>query len=502
MLKALLHRCCLVGLLLCAATAARAQMDGPALGIGPWIFANYEEDDIRVSVVARGLDHPFGMVFLPGTITAENPLGDLLISERNIAKIRHIKNGILLDAPVADLKTIYPIEQVFDLELHPRFAENGLIYFTWIKTLPRPDGTEGYWANTILSSGRWDGSRLVDIEEVFEAQAWSENIGGASSRLHFLKDGTLLFGVSHRIDLEAPQRLDSHIGKILRLNDDGSVPTDNPYIAVEGALPEIYVSGIRSVMDFETHPVTGEVWELENGAQGGDEVNILRPGQNYGWPIATYGRDYDGKFFNPLPWVEGTERPEVAWLPSITVASMMFYTGNKFPKWQNNLFVTSMLMGRVPGTGHLQRVVFNENGEIRREQLLTSLKQRIRLVVQGPDELIYLLTDSADGALLRIEPATLADTSGAAATDLNIVSSFAANNCAACHAADTVLVGPSYSSIANKYEATAANIDLLAGKIIEGGSGAWGEVPMAPHPGLGRDTARDMVTRILGLAGN
>jgi cytochrome c len=122
--------------------------------------------------------------------------------------------------------------------------------------------------------------------------------------------------------------------------------------------------------------------------------------------------------------------------------------------------------------------------------------------VQGPDELIYLLTDSADGALLRIEPATLADTSGAAATDLNIVSSFAANNCAACHAADTVLVGPSYSSIANKYEATAANIDLLAGKIIEGGSGAWGEVPMAPHPGLGRDTARDMVTRILGLAGN
>ncbi|HWK53561.1 MAG TPA: PQQ-dependent sugar dehydrogenase, partial [Hyphomicrobiales bacterium] len=385
------------------AGAAQAQQEGPPLGPGPWIFDTYEQPYVRVSVVADGLDHPFGLEFIPGTITAANPLGDILISERT-GKVRLYRNGQLQAEAVADLKDHFSLEQLFDIELHPDFARNGLVYFTYIETAPRPDGSQGYWANTALARGHWDGQRLDNLETVFEAQAWSGNFGGASSRLHFLADGTLLFGVSHRLDEEAPQRLDSHIGKILRLNDDGSVPADNPYIGVEGALPEIYSWGIRSVMDFATHPQTGAIWELENGPQGGDEVNILQPGANYGWPIATYGRDYDGTYFNPLPWVEGTERPVVAWLPSITVAGMNFYTGTRFPKWQGNLFVTSMIKGRVPGTGHLERVVFNENGEVQREEMLNGLRQRIRYVVQGPDELLYLLTDHSQGALLRVEP--------------------------------------------------------------------------------------------------
>jgi glucose/arabinose dehydrogenase len=385
--------------------ATYAQPASPVLGSGPWVMPSFEQSFIKVSVVARNLDHPFGMVFLPGTATAANPLGDLLINERT-GKVKLFRNGQLQTEIVADMKAAFPLEQLFDLKLHPRFADNKLIYFTYIKTAPNPDGSDDYWVTTALGRGRFDGTHLVDLEDVFVADAWSSNFGGASSRMHFLADGTLLLGVSHRLEEQAPQQLDSHIGKILRLNDDGSVPTDNPYFAVEGALPEIYTWGIRSVMDFATHPVTGEIWELENGPQGGDEVNILKPGANYGWPIATFGRDYTGERLNPQPWIEGIEQPEVFWVPSITVAGMSFYTGSKFPNWKNNLFVTSMIRGRIPGTGHLERVVFNENGEVRRETLLTELGQRIRYVQQGPDELLYLLTDENDGALLRIEPAT------------------------------------------------------------------------------------------------
>lgn len=385
------------------AAAVHAQIEGPPLGDGPWMFDTHDQDNVYVSVIARGLDHPFGMVFIPGTASDEYPLGDVLINERT-GKVRLYRNGRLIEEPVVDLTEVFPLEQLFDIELHPRFDENGLVYFTYIRTGAHPDGSDDYWVTTALSRGRWNGEALLDLEDVFVAEAWSGNFGGASSRLHFLADGTLLFGVSHRIDREAPQSLDSHIGKVLRLNDDGTAPSDNPFFGVEGALPEIHSLGHRSVMDFATHPDSGEIWELENGPQGGDEVNILSPGLNYGWPIATFGRDYDGTLFNPEPWVEGTELPEVFWVPSITVAGMTFYTGDRFPNWRGDLFVTSMITGRVPGTGHLERVVFNEHGEVMREQLLGSLKQRIRYVVQGPDGLLYLLTDHSDGALLRMAP--------------------------------------------------------------------------------------------------
>ena len=384
---------------------------------------------------------------------------------------RLLRNGQLQPDAVVDLAKVLPMEQLFDLKLHPQFARNALVYFTYIKTAPNPDGSKDYWVTTALGRGRFTGTAFTEVEDVFVAAAWSNNIGGASSRLHFLPDGTLLFGVSHRIDEEAPQKLDNHIGKILRLKDDGSAPADNPYFAVEGALPEIFTLGNRSVMDFTTHPVTGAVWEIENGPQGGDEVNILKPATNFGWPLATYGRDYDGTRFSPQPWVEGTELPELFWVPSITVAGLTFYSGDKFPKWKHNLFVTSMIVGRIPGTGHIVRVVFNENGEVRREELFKNLKQRFRYIQQGPDQLLYALTDHSDGVLLRIEPATAAEFEAATA-----------------------------AGVANRYAMTDANIALLAGKIIEGSEGVWGETPMAPHPAIARDTAEQMVRAILGLA--
>ncbi len=513
MLRPLLRRFCIPTLFAAGtvfSAAALAQFEGPPLGPGPWYLQTFEQDYVKVSLLARGMDHPFGFIFLPGTQSAAQPTGDMLISERT-GKIKLFHDGQLSSEIVADLVQPFSLEQLFDIEMHPDFANNGLIYFTYIKKGPNPDGTDKYWVTTGLGRGRFDGTHLVDLQDVFVAdEAWSENIGGASSRLHFLADGTLLFGVSHRIDTEAPQQLNSHIGKILRLNDDGSVPSDNPYVGVEGALPEIYNWGIRSVMDFTVHPVTGEIWEVESGPQGGDEVNILKPGANYGWPIATFGRDYDGDRFSPVPYVEGTELPEVFWVPSITVASLDFYTGDKFPNWKNNLFVTSMIRGRIPGTGHLERVVFNEQGEIRREALLTELGQRMRYVKQGPDQLLYLLTDHTDGALLRVEPATEAEylqSAGSAALTamanlpdpLNATELFAAQDCRACHRTSVNLVGPAYEAIAARYDASAANVDLLVSKVLEGGEGVWGETPMTAHPALDPAVARQLVEAILKL---
>src|SRR5690606_31048886 len=199
----------------------------------------------------------------------------------------------------------------------------------------------------------------------------------------------------------------------------------------------------------------------------------------------------------PVPWVDGTQLPEVFWVPSITVAGLDFYRGSKFPNWKNNLFVTSMIVGRIPGTGHLQRVVFNENGEVRREALLKELKQRIRYVKEGPDELLYLLTDHSDGVLLRIEPATEQEFSawsrafgGAATTTaipdvpdpVNALPLFAGQDCVACHRTSVNLVGPAYEAIAARYEPTDENFTFLVSRIIEGGEGVWGETPMTPHP--------------------
>ncbi len=504
MFRVLLRHCSLLLLTVCAA-AALAQQEGPPLGAGPWVLPSFEEARIKVTVLARGMDHPFGMVYLPGTATKEFPIGDVLLTERT-GKIRLFKQGKLQDAAVVDMKDVFPLEQLFDIKLHPQFATNGLLYFTYIKTGPNPNGGKGYWVTTALARGHYAGGKIDNLKDVYVAKAWSSNIGGASSRLHFLKDGTILFGVSHRIDTSAPQELTSDIGKVLRLKDDGSIPTDNPFIGKEGALREIYTWGNRSVMDFTTNPLTGEVWELENGPQGGDEVNILKPGNNYGWPIATYGRDYDGKRFSPQPWVEGTVLPEIYWVPSITVAGLTFYTGDKFAKWKNNLFVTSMIKGRVPGTGHLERVVFNENGEVRREELLNSLHQRIRYVSQGPDGLLYLLTDHKDGALLRLEPAGSEPLDAGVAGSVEVaqpaiaaINMFPDQDCNTCHRVEEKLVGPSFRDIAKKYPLTNTNVTQLADKIIKGSTGVWGETPMVAHAALKADAARTIARKILEL---
>jgi glucose/arabinose dehydrogenase len=195
-------------------------------------------------------------------------------------------------------------------------------------------------------------------------------------------------------------------GKVLRVRPDGTVPADNPFAGRAGYKPEIYTMGHRNQLGLAVNPVTGAVWSNENGPNGGDEINIIQPGKNYGWPVISYGRTYEGPRVSEIPWREGMELPLITWVPSIAISGMAFYTGDRFPAWKGNVFVGGMRTGEIPGTGHLERIVLNDKQEeLRRESMLMELRQRIRDVRQGPDGLLYLLTDEETGALLRIEPA-------------------------------------------------------------------------------------------------
>jgi len=359
----------------------------PPLGAGPFTYHTAEGQDIRVVVFARGLKHPWSIAFLP--------TGEMLVSERG-GQLRVIRNGKLDPQPVAGVPMVQAagLSGLGDIALHPQFATNHFVYLSYNK--PAGDGKSALG----VARGVWDGKALTQTRDVFVT-----NDANSVSRLAFGRDGKLYvstFGGQG----DAAQNPMSLAGKVLRLNDDGSVPKDNPFVGKPDHKPEIYTRGHRSTLGLAVHPGTGQLWENENGPNGGDEINILKPGANYGWPLVSLGRTYPG------PWVskgfsrEGFEDPVVYWTPAIAVSGMTFYTGSKLPKWKGDVFVGGLRQGEIPGTGHLERILFNENmEELRREQLLTDLRQRIRDVRMGPDELLYLLTDEDDGAVLRIEPA-------------------------------------------------------------------------------------------------
>jgi glucose/arabinose dehydrogenase len=365
----------------------------PPLGAGPWVFDTAEQHKIRVSVVTRGLSHPWALAFLPE--------GGMLITERP-GRLRVVRNGVL------DPEHISGVPQVrtdgngglMDVALHPEFAENGLVYLTYTK--PVGDG----WGAPALAQGRLEGGALHDVRDLVVTDAFEGN-SGLNGRVAFGRDGKVYMSTGGRVGSAAQDPM-SLRGKVLRLNDDGTVPPDNPFVDREGHRPEIYTSGHRNTLGLMLHPETGEVWNHENGPNGGDEINILLPGRNYGWPVVSFGRDYSGARITDHPTREGMESPLVVWLPAIAVSGMAVYTGDQFPAWRGNVFVGSLRQGGIPGTGHLQRIVFNEGTEeLRRESILTELRRRIREVREGPDGFLYVLTDEeGDGALLRIEPAS------------------------------------------------------------------------------------------------
>jgi len=353
----------------------------------PLEFHTAEGQDIRVVVVARGLVHPWSLAFLPD--------GGLLVTERP-GRLRIVRDGVLDRRPLAGVPTVRAmgLSGLMDVALHPRFAENHYVYLTYTK----PVGDEQ--ATLALARGRFEGGALTDVRDIFVA---SPGTGGAS-RIAFGLDGSL-FMTTGGGGGNGAQDPNSYAGKVLRLRDDGTVPSDNPFVGRAGYKPEVYSLGHRNSLGLAVQPGTGDVWQNENGPNGGDEINIIRPGRNYGWPLVSYGRTYPGPKQSEQPWREAFEQPIVFWVPSIAVSGMTFYTGNRLPKWKGDVFVGGMRTGEIPGTGHLERILFNEKmEELRRESLLAEMRQRIRDVRQGPDELLYLLTDADDGGVLRIEP--------------------------------------------------------------------------------------------------
>jgi glucose/arabinose dehydrogenase len=336
----------------------------------------------------------------------------MLITER-AGRLRIVRKGVLDPKPIAGMPPVLDqnLRGLNDLALHPKFAENRLIYFTYYK--PKPGSkTE---ATAVLARARYDGGyELADVRDILETTG-TYVTGPSAARFVFGRDGKIYLaigipiparpaapGIANTTDAQDPNSL---YGKVLRLNDDGSVPADNPFVGRPGHRPELYALGIRNAMSMVLHPETGELWETENGPQGGDELNVIKAGKNYGWPVISLGRSYSGTATGDSgpeldqAFKAGMEQPFLAWSPSPALSGMTFYTGDKFPQWKGNI-----LIGALVGEG-LELVVLNARGlPSRRQTLLTELKQRIREVRQGPDGLIYLLTDEAGGALLRIEP--------------------------------------------------------------------------------------------------
>ena len=381
---------------------------GPAPAAPPALqppaeFATQTGQRIRVSAVATGLVHPWSIAF-PDDKT-------ILVTEQP-GRLRVIRDGVVMPQPAWEApKPPMGNDSLHFVALHPQFATNGLVYVSHLKF--------GERGNTVaISRGRFDGTTLRDVQEIFVADAW-EASGNTAARVFFGPGGMLFLTVGDRdrlcclnngkednsLRIKA-QALDNHVGKTLRLKDDGTVPPDNPFVGRAGAKPEIYTYGHRNGYGLTVHPDTGEVWQAEIGPLGGDEINILLPGHNYGWPLVSMGRNYTGSLVSDEPFFrKGMDNARMFWVPSISPSSLMFYNGDRFKGWKGSLFVGGLT------NRSLIRVSFNQPSQAeRRELLLGSFNQRIRDVQLGPDGNLYVATESqtggnaADGMVLKIEP--------------------------------------------------------------------------------------------------
>ncbi len=395
MLQKLLLGC--LALSLAGTLSAQINRDPVASITEPMVVDTFEAGKIRVVPVVTGLENPFAMAFRDN--------GDILITERYRGQIRIVRDGQLLEHSVAGVPEVFGAlfrAGLMGIELHP--DDDSLVYLSYHKPI---EYNEEPSQTVALAKGRLVEDRLTEVSDIFVTAGYDPAI--SASALLFTPDRKLLMTVGgaavYAAVGEMAQDPESHYGKLLRLNDDGTVPRDNPFVESGEFLPEVYSVGHRNQLGLTFHPETGELWASENGPQGGDEVNIVHAGENYGWPIVSYSRQYRGDWVTEGPSHEEFVQPVVMWWPSIAPGGLTFYTGDKIPQWQGNLFVGSMMVGRIPNTGHLERIVFNSRGaEIRRESLLRELRQRIIDVQQGPDGYLYLLADEEDGALYRLEP--------------------------------------------------------------------------------------------------
>jgi len=391
-----------VALLAGVCASAHAQQASRPVSASTESTLDVQGGQIRVVTVATGLVHPWSIALLPGDRS-------MLVAERN-GSVRLIENGALAAEPVWSAEGVAAGNELKWLTLHPSFVSNRLVYLSYPKAGER--GT-----TLAVARGRFDGHKLNDVREIFVADAW-ETGGNMGGKILFGSDETLYVTVGDRdrlcctgtednsLRLKA-QDLSNHVGKTLRIRDDGSVPPDNPFVGRAGARPEIFTYGHRNGYGLAFNPETGELWQAEIGPMGGDEVNILLPGHNYGWPLVSMGRNYTGSLVSDKPYYrDGMDNARMFWVPSISPSSLLFYTGERFPRWRNN-----MLVGSLNGLA-LQRVAFGQPSQAeRREPVLRALSVRIRDVQQTKDGFLYVATErasggtAADGTILRLEPA-------------------------------------------------------------------------------------------------
>ncbi len=359
-------------------TSALAQ-DRPAV-------INSEKHSFRVVTLLTALENPWSVAFLPD--------GRMLVTER-AGRLRLVGQDFRLDLkPIAGLPDVVSQGQggLFDVVLHPEYAQNGWIY--WAYNAPGAGG----WG-TALARGKLQGSRMTEVQVLFSMQPKTRSNQHFGGRIVFDKAGMLYLTLGDRGDKDRAQKLDDHAGSVIRLHDDGRVPADNPYAKRTGALPEKWTLGNRNMQGAALHPKTGELWTHEHGPQGGDEVNVMRSGLNYGWPVITYGVNYGfGTRIGEGQTKPGMVQPLHLWAPSIAPSGMAFVSGSKFPQWTGDLLIGALR------DQMLVRLVLDGEKVVREERLLKGLVGRIRDVRMGPDGLVYLLTDDAEGALLRLEP--------------------------------------------------------------------------------------------------
>jgi glucose/arabinose dehydrogenase len=372
------------------------------LGDGPWDVTT-ERGRIHVAVVTKELERPWGLAFLPN--------GDMLVTERP-GRLRIVRGGLLDPTPIAGLPKIRAvvIGGLQDVVVHPDFARNRLVYFSYSK----PDEKDETLSTLAVARGRLDGgAALTDVEDIFVAKDWySSAMAGQNmrccgqgpadasfgARMVFGRDGMLYVASGDRNWGEKAQDPSSHLGKILRIRDDGRVPRDNPFTGREGYLPEIYTLGHRNPTGLTVNPATGELWSTEFGPRGGDELNRIEAGKNYGWILVTHGSHYnDEPVARGAGGVPGMTDPELYWVPSTNPGNIVFYTGAELPGWRGDLLLAAMSRALV-------RISFDSAGKpVGQERLLLDLGQRFRDVRQGPDGAVYLLTDETAGAMLKIE---------------------------------------------------------------------------------------------------
>jgi glucose/arabinose dehydrogenase len=323
------------------------------------------------------------------------PDGAMLVTER-AGRLRLYQNGQVAPKPIAGMPRVVEAGQggLFEVLPHPRFSENRWLYLSYAA---RGDGG----VHTRVTRYRFDARRhaLVEPRQIFDARPKGSTERHFGGRMVFDRDGFLYITVGERGEMERAQKLSDHSGSVVRLTEDGKVPRDNPFVGRDDALPEIYSYGHRNPQGMALHPDTGAVWTHEHGARGGDEINIIRKGRNYGWPVITHGIDYDGSKVGIGKEAPGMEQPLYFWVPSIAPSGMAFYRGDRFPRWRNSLFVGA-LAGEM-----LVRLELSGTRVVKEERMLEEKLGRIRDVRAGPDGYLYLTTDEDDGQLLRLDPA-------------------------------------------------------------------------------------------------